>query len=189
MRPERFELPTPWFVAKYSIQMSYGRLPRIITESWVYPDSRQHASCYSTTALTIQHWPAQTSKKRVRAPTEELSHALVRSGEMPEWPYPGFESLSLRQHPIYCNGLLALLDIHTQRHTQMSTAWLTSQPLRLRTPQAFNRGGPANQDKDISEVLFYSAAKSPRSTEDDVPAVTSRHSLIHNNCPTARHHL
>ncbi len=25
-RPERFELPTPWFVAKYSIQMSYGRL-------------------------------------------------------------------------------------------------------------------------------------------------------------------
>jgi hypothetical protein len=24
-RPERFELPTPWFVAKYSIQMSYGR--------------------------------------------------------------------------------------------------------------------------------------------------------------------
>ena len=26
VRPERFELPTPWFVAKYSIQMSYGRI-------------------------------------------------------------------------------------------------------------------------------------------------------------------
>ena len=25
VRPERFELPTPWFEAKYSIQMSYGR--------------------------------------------------------------------------------------------------------------------------------------------------------------------
>ena len=25
-RPERFELPTPWFVAKYSIQLSYGRI-------------------------------------------------------------------------------------------------------------------------------------------------------------------
>ena len=25
VRPERFELPTPWFVAKYSIQLSYGR--------------------------------------------------------------------------------------------------------------------------------------------------------------------
>jgi hypothetical protein len=33
-RPERFELPTPWFVAKYSIQMSYGRVSRIIAESW-----------------------------------------------------------------------------------------------------------------------------------------------------------
>ena len=26
MRPERFELPTPWFEAKYSIQLSYGRI-------------------------------------------------------------------------------------------------------------------------------------------------------------------
>ncbi len=25
-RPERFELPTSWFVAKYSIQLSYGRV-------------------------------------------------------------------------------------------------------------------------------------------------------------------
>lgn len=29
VRPERFELPTPWFEAKYSIQLSYGR-PRIV---------------------------------------------------------------------------------------------------------------------------------------------------------------
>jgi hypothetical protein len=27
-RPERFELPTAWFVARYSIQLSYGRLKR-----------------------------------------------------------------------------------------------------------------------------------------------------------------
>jgi hypothetical protein len=25
-RPERFELPTPWFVARCSIQLSYGRV-------------------------------------------------------------------------------------------------------------------------------------------------------------------
>ena len=25
-RPERLELPTPWFVARYSIQLSYGRV-------------------------------------------------------------------------------------------------------------------------------------------------------------------
>ncbi len=28
VRPERFERPTPWFVAKYSIQLSYGRTAR-----------------------------------------------------------------------------------------------------------------------------------------------------------------
>jgi hypothetical protein len=27
-RPERFELPTPWFVARYSIQLSYGRVQK-----------------------------------------------------------------------------------------------------------------------------------------------------------------
>ena len=32
-RPERFELPTPWFVARYSIQLSYGR-----NNLWNYPN-------------------------------------------------------------------------------------------------------------------------------------------------------
>ena len=32
-RPERFELPTPWFVARYSIQLSYGRVrARILSQ-------------------------------------------------------------------------------------------------------------------------------------------------------------
>ena len=30
VRPKRFELLTPWFVAKYSIQLSYGRMRDII---------------------------------------------------------------------------------------------------------------------------------------------------------------
>ena len=30
-RPERFELPTTWFVARYSIQLSYGRIDRTFT--------------------------------------------------------------------------------------------------------------------------------------------------------------
>ena len=28
VRPERIELPTSWFVAKHSIQLSYGRIVR-----------------------------------------------------------------------------------------------------------------------------------------------------------------
>lgn len=31
VRPERFELPTPWFEAKYSIQLSYGRIDDYLT--------------------------------------------------------------------------------------------------------------------------------------------------------------
>ena len=33
VRPKRFELLTPWFVAKYSIQLSYGRMRSIIRET------------------------------------------------------------------------------------------------------------------------------------------------------------
>ena len=32
-RPERFELPTTWFEAKYSIQLSYGRIVPSLAES------------------------------------------------------------------------------------------------------------------------------------------------------------
>jgi hypothetical protein len=34
-RPERFELPTTWFVARYSIQLSYGRECQIIKDNHV----------------------------------------------------------------------------------------------------------------------------------------------------------
>ena len=30
VRPERFELPTAWFVARYSIQLSYGRIRKAV---------------------------------------------------------------------------------------------------------------------------------------------------------------
>jgi hypothetical protein len=33
VRPKRFELLTPWFVAKYSIQLSYGRMRDIIRDT------------------------------------------------------------------------------------------------------------------------------------------------------------
>ncbi len=33
-RPERFELPTAWFVARYSIQLSYGREERGLSRDY-----------------------------------------------------------------------------------------------------------------------------------------------------------
>ena len=33
VRPERFELPTYWFVASRSIQLSYGRIPKAESET------------------------------------------------------------------------------------------------------------------------------------------------------------
>ena len=40
-RPERFELPTNWFEASYSIQLSYGRV-----EAGLYLDLRKASRSY-----------------------------------------------------------------------------------------------------------------------------------------------
>ena len=34
-RPERFELPTDWFEASYSIQLSYGRKNRYVELNYI----------------------------------------------------------------------------------------------------------------------------------------------------------
>ena len=47
VRPERFELPTTWFVARYSIQLSYGRNKWINAEP-AYDYTRQ-GSCKKST--------------------------------------------------------------------------------------------------------------------------------------------
>jgi hypothetical protein len=51
-RPEGFEPPTPWFVAKYSIQMSYGRSRgRIITKT--FAASQAHFSATEAAVVPV----------------------------------------------------------------------------------------------------------------------------------------
>jgi hypothetical protein len=49
-RPERFELPTNWFEASYSIQLSYGRAKA--KKWWAQKDLNLRPIDYESTALT-----------------------------------------------------------------------------------------------------------------------------------------
>ena len=53
MRPERFELPTLWFEARCSIQLSYGRV--VLSPSTI-------ASCASTLQLRVPHFVSDVSQ-------------------------------------------------------------------------------------------------------------------------------
>ena len=50
-RPERFELPTLWFVAKYSIQLSYGRIIKQDSIFWLFLQKR-----FFKFAVAILNW-------------------------------------------------------------------------------------------------------------------------------------
>ena len=53
-RPERFELPTPWFEAKCSIQLSYGRRLLLKHES---------QRCRESGEIVGQVWEMESDKK------------------------------------------------------------------------------------------------------------------------------
>ena len=53
-RPERFERPTAWFVARYSIQLSYGRLGGGIIQTCVdFPNSFNRRILMTLTLTTV----------------------------------------------------------------------------------------------------------------------------------------
>ncbi len=58
-RPERFERPTLWFVARYSIQLSYGRAVRAAhyTEASVECKGFQEKSRMSTRTIHMPKYP------------------------------------------------------------------------------------------------------------------------------------
>ncbi len=57
-RPERFELPTNWFEASYSIQLSYGRNRAYHTLNCI--DDASHYRCdwaiYVSCCLYVRQW-------------------------------------------------------------------------------------------------------------------------------------
>ena len=55
VRPERFELPTAWFVARYSIQLSYGRVRNGILPDMAYARQSFRLSCKKAIACP-KHW-------------------------------------------------------------------------------------------------------------------------------------
>jgi hypothetical protein len=60
-RPERFELPTNWFEASYSIQLSYGRVNKCIASS--YGKLKHDANLNKKVRLTFGLYDADLNQK------------------------------------------------------------------------------------------------------------------------------
>ena len=57
MRPERFELPTLWFVAKCSIQLSYGRATRYSQQISIIAETSRLMKTKPLPGIRIQQTP------------------------------------------------------------------------------------------------------------------------------------
>ena len=76
VRPERFELPTFWFVARRSIQLSYER---IFTCLHYFLCGHPVALCVSCFGQTVFSWT-------VSAPTQQkFYHARQQAARIPVW--------------------------------------------------------------------------------------------------------
>src|SRR5699024_2791006 len=93
-RPERFELPTAWFVARYSIQLSYGRVStcfRAAPEAFPVRRELFRVRCRSSTPDPLFFANQATAKAlkphpaRVPAPTR---HARIAPAHPVAPPVP-----------------------------------------------------------------------------------------------------
>ena len=71
-RPERFERPTPWFVAKYSIQLSYGRIA-------VLKCAIVQSLCISLKSYVVQNSAIESG--RIRRQRIEVLRQPLRPGD------------------------------------------------------------------------------------------------------------
>src|SRR5579863_586566 len=94
-RPERFELPTTWFVARYSIQLSYGRLINLSVHTSLSPSLAPihlgiPASASPGVKLSL-HWRGPAQPTELRALREPCR--IAPGYPYGERNYPGAASL------------------------------------------------------------------------------------------------
>src|SRR5580658_5651186 len=78
-RLERFELPTPWFVAKYSIQLSYRRVLQVTARPL-------GASGASSHVINMLQEPCASGTCRCGGGMLTQVHGLAATGNLPRFP-------------------------------------------------------------------------------------------------------
>src|SRR3954462_14028547 len=84
-RPERFELPTPWFVARYSIQLSYGR---VLLRARILPQriSRPRPKITRASSTGYEYRPGPESDPSTYLRPAPVSASLARAASKPDHP-------------------------------------------------------------------------------------------------------
>ena len=92
VRPERFELPTSWFVARRSIQLSYGRKRKNVAEREGLLRASMHSALQAikrslSVHLLFKFVPTNLSNPRgfKYHPTKSLSNERARSPFIRKW--------------------------------------------------------------------------------------------------------
>ena len=105
-RPERFELPTLWFEARCSIQLSYGRVPpsyqnlRVARRSETFGAGGRHA-CQIESQETLRRTESPQAALINNEELQEIRGKLVGLGrlELPTSPLSGVRSSHLSYRP------------------------------------------------------------------------------------------
>ena len=142
VRPERFELPTAWFVARYSIQLSYGRI-----RNGILPDS-----AYARQSFRLSY------KKAIACPIHWKTMEITVFRQLAE--SEGFEP-SIRLLTLYSLSRGAPSAARATLRELQASRTQARQPFRI---PAAGHGGKLNRQLEgvVSEGCAGALASSPR---------------------------